>query len=348
MARNIKFSVLIPVYNVENFITQCVDTVLNQRYENFEVILINDGSTDSSGKICNDYAGKDKRIKVFHQKNQGLLIARRNAISKASGDFCLFLDSDDYWDYDLLETIYLIICEYDCDLVIFKYRKVSENGIYISEPPAVFTDKMIFEGKDKEKLFKKILNSSDLNNLVCKAVKRSIIDDDTDYFNYQKFNNAEDLLQTISLIYNAEKIVYIDKPMYNYRTASSSITQKFNVNCLRDITIARSSFLRYLKMLKLDSEDNLKLFYQFYFSSILSYIFDLINSNVVKSEKIEIFNEIKNLQLYIDSLNYIDTSKFLLRHKPIFYLFNKNHYQLLFVYVKTINFVRKSIKNLGA
>lgn len=136
--QKIKFSVLIPVYNVENFITECIDSLLNQTYQNFEVILIDDGSTDSSGNICNEYVKKDKRIKVYHQTNQGLIMARRNSIAKASGDFCLFLDSDDYWDYDLLETINQIICEYDCDLVIYKYKRVSKKRVFISEAKSVF------------------------------------------------------------------------------------------------------------------------------------------------------------------------------------------------------------------
>lgn len=339
-----KFSVLIPVYNVENFLVECLDSVLKQGYKDFEIILIDDGSTDSSGKICDEYAKKDNRVKVYHQSNQGLIMARRNAIPDATGDFCLFLDSDDYWNFGLLEMINETICKYNCDMVIYKYNRVSKKGAVICEAESVFKDKMIFDRENKEQLFKKIINSSDLNNLVCKAVKHSIIDN-VDYSQYKKIRNAEDLLQSIPLLYNAEKIVYIDKPMYNYRMVSTSMTQTFNINLFRDVTTVRGVLMQYIQKLKIDNEDNLNLFYQFYIKAILDYIFALISSNITKIEKIEILNNIKNLPLYIDTLNYIDTSNLSLRQKNAFYLFNKDYFQVLFVYARTVEFLKKILNS---
>ena len=96
MTSNLRFSILIPVYNVENYLEQCLNSVLNQKYRNFEIILINDGSSDSSGEICESFAVKDNRIRLFNQTNQGLIKTRRLAISLATGDYILFLDSDDF------------------------------------------------------------------------------------------------------------------------------------------------------------------------------------------------------------------------------------------------------------
>ncbi|NLJ77125.1 MAG: glycosyltransferase family 2 protein [Peptococcaceae bacterium] len=343
VAGKIKFSILIPVYNVENYIHECLNSILDQTYRNFEIIIINDGSTDSSGNICDHYALEDARIRVFHQKNQGLLMARRNAIPQARGDFCLFLDSDDYWDNNLLETVYETICDYNCDLIIFRYSRVSEDGVVISDSSALFRDNMIFEGQDKKKIFKKMIKSPTLNNLVCKAVKRSLIDD-KDYSVYQKLDYGEDLLQSIPLIYNAKKIIYKDNPMYNYRMVPSSITQKININSFRDITIAWSTLLRYLRMLELDDQDNLKMFYQFCLGSIIKDIFQLATSNFAKDELLRAFEKIKSLQLYINSLNYIETSKLPLKYRPLFYFFNKSHYQLLLLYARTGAFVRRVIQ----
>ena len=160
----IKYSILIPVYNAERYLTKCIESVLNQTYENYEVILVDDGSNDSSGIMCDEFTKTDKRIKAFHQTNQGLIMARRNGIAKATGDFCLFLDSDDYWDIDLLETINQAILQYKCDLVIFKYRKVSETGNVLFEGSSIYQDRTIFEHNDKEIIFKHLIISSELNN----------------------------------------------------------------------------------------------------------------------------------------------------------------------------------------
>ncbi|HFD2030270.1 TPA: glycosyltransferase family 2 protein [Clostridium perfringens] len=341
--KEIKFSVLIPVYNVQKFIVECIESVLNQTYGNFEIILIDDGSTDLSGTICEEFAKKDKRIKVYHQKNQGLIMSRRNAITKASGDYCLFLDSDDYWDSDLLEIINKTISTYDCDLIIYRFKRVSEDKNFIYDNKCVFNDKMVFESNNKEQLFKKIISSSDLNNLVCKAAKRSIIDE-ADYEEYKKIKNSEDLLQSLPLIYNAKKIVYLNNTMYNYRISTNSMTKTFNINLIKDITTVRGILLEYIKKLKFDDKENIKSFYQFYINSVLNYIIDLIKSDVSIEEKNKILDSIKNLQLYIDGLKYIDTSKLSFIHKTIFYLFNNRYYKTMIVYVNIIVFLKKIIK----
>jgi glycosyltransferase involved in cell wall biosynthesis len=337
--QKIKFSVLIPVYNVEKFIMECIESVLSQTYQNFEIILINDGSTDSSGIMCEEYAAKDNRIKTYNQKNQGLIMARRKAIAKASGDFCLFLDSDDYWESNLLEMINQKICEYNCDLVIFKYKRVSEKGDFLSEAPFVFNDNMIFDSENKEVIFKEIIGGSNLNNLVCKAVKRSIIDN-TDYSQYSKIKNAEDLLQSLPLLYKAEKIVYIGTAFYNYRVVENSITQKFDVNLLRDVTIVREDLLKYLKRLKLDNENNIRAFYTFYMNVALSYIAKLVNSDISKRNKISIIREFQDSPLYKESLNKTNLSKFTLEQKVLFYLLSKNYYRSIFLYGKTFKALR--------
>ncbi|HDR7787023.1 glycosyltransferase family 2 protein [Bacillus cereus group sp. Bc252] len=340
---NPKFSVLIPVYNVEEFIAECIESVLNQTYQNFEVILINDGSTDSSGMVCEEYAKKDNRLKLYHQNNQGLLTSRQNAISKASGDFCLFLDSDDYWETELLEKINQTIDEYNCDLVIFKYKRVSEKGEFISEAPSIFKDETVFDNKNKEELFKKIINSSNLNNLVCKAVKRNLLNN-IDHSQDYKVKNGEDLLQSLPLLYKSKRTIYVNYALYNYRTVLSSITNTLNVNFLKDITVVRGSLLYYLKKLGMDTEDNLKEFYQFYMQLFLNYIFELINSNISKKDKITIITNFQQEQLYKDAMEKIKISGFSSEKKILFYLIRKNYYKAIFIYGKVINSLKKITK----
>lgn len=343
LSMSIKFSVLIPVYNVEKYLIDCVNSVLKQTYQNFEIILIDDGSTDSSGVICDDFLYKDNRIKVFHQENQGLLITRRNLLKKSNGDFCIFLDSDDYWDINLLESVNTIICEHKCDMVIFKHKIVSHDKIIITD--SVFEDQLILNSQNKNILFENFINSSILNNLWNKAFKSTIIDKENEYFEYKQVKNGEDLLQLLPLICNASKIVYLDKPLYNYRINFESITHTFNLNFFRDFTIVRGKLLEYLNKLKYSTPLNLKNFFTRYVKVILDYIYTLINQRLSYKEKIVIFYEIKKINLYIEAMNYVSYSDLTLKYIIGLFLFNKNYYRFLFIYGKTIAFLRK-VRNL--
>ncbi len=112
-------SVIIPVYNVEEYLRECVDSVLCQTYGNFEIILVDDGSTDSSGEICDEYLEKDERVTVIHQKNGGLSVARNAGLSETNGDYIYFLDSDDYISENAIETLLKIAQRDNSDIVFF-------------------------------------------------------------------------------------------------------------------------------------------------------------------------------------------------------------------------------------
>ena len=116
------FSVIVPIYNIEKYIRRCIDSVLLQSFTDFELILVDDGSPDSCGAICDEYAKKDERIKVIHQENGGLVSARQAGIKAASGDYIFHLDGDDAVLPDALESAYKIICDTDADIVSFSYK----------------------------------------------------------------------------------------------------------------------------------------------------------------------------------------------------------------------------------
>ena len=122
---NVSFSFVIPVFNVENYILQCVESIINQNYNNFEVILVDDGSTDSSGAICDEIKLRDERISVIHQQNQGLSGARNSGLAVAKNEYIIFLDSDDYWiSNDALGIIAKNINETSSDLVIWNFFEI--------------------------------------------------------------------------------------------------------------------------------------------------------------------------------------------------------------------------------
>ena len=142
------FSILTPVYKVEKYLNACIDSVLNQTYGDFELILVDDGSPDNSGKICDDYAQKDSRIKVIHKENGGLISARREAVKHASGEYCVFLDSDDFVENNILEILFAKISEHNCDVVCYGYNKVDQHGAFLHSSEDIKSECLIEEKRE--------------------------------------------------------------------------------------------------------------------------------------------------------------------------------------------------------
>jgi glycosyltransferase involved in cell wall biosynthesis len=223
-----KFSVMIPVYNTGQFLERCLDSVLNQSFQDFEIVLVDDGSTDlNTIKICDRY-GENEKIKVVHKDNEGLLITRRRAMQYCEGEYFCFLDSDDYWNKNLLQEVNSAIEEYHCDLVLFRFKR---QGTRRNAPsPKLFRNKTIFDESNKDELFKCFFDRAHLNNLVLKVAKRKIVDMDVDYSAYASVVHAEDKLQSLPILCNADKICYIAKPLYYYCNNPKSVTRKQDKN----------------------------------------------------------------------------------------------------------------------
>lgn len=212
-----KFSILVPIYNVEKFLPKCLKSIENQTYKDFEVILVDDGSQDSSGKICDIYIkNHGNNTIVIHKKNNGLISARRTGINQAKGEYCIFCDSDDFLENYALEKINKVIEKFKADLIIYNAYSFDKK----SKSP--FFEHILTEGfvKDKRVIYDKLLLSYTLNSICLKAVKRELFDRDKDYSQFYKCNFGEDLLQTIPVIKNAKKIYYLDECLYNYRITS--------------------------------------------------------------------------------------------------------------------------------
>lgn len=124
-----KFSIIVPVYNVEDYLPRCVDSILNQQYPDFELILVDDGSTDNSSIICDKYANKDNRIRVIHKENGGVSTARNIGIENASGEYITFCDSDDYYKDNLLEVAFRYLDDNSLDLLCFNYETLHNTGL---------------------------------------------------------------------------------------------------------------------------------------------------------------------------------------------------------------------------
>lgn len=340
-----KYSILIPVYNVEKYIRKCLDSVVNQTYKDFEVIIMIDGSTDSSANICEEYAAKDERLKVFYQENRGLLLTRRNSLNKAKGEYILFLDSDDYYELHLLKTINEYISKYSCDLLLFRFKRVTNAGKVYATDINIFPDESIFTNDNKNLIWETVIASNKLNNIWAKVVKRDLIDFETDYSPF-KDKKGEDLLQSLPLLYNANKILYLDKTLYNYRLSSTGRGRNFKLKYLDDMEDVRKVTLKYLYKAKNVSKKDLELFYSFYTLSIIHLIRAMIVNYKMDQIIVDKLNQVKKQDLFVDSKKFLVLSTFNTSDKILYYLLINGKYKLLNITIKTNSRIRWLIKKI--
>lgn len=213
-------SIIVPVYNVENYLRKCLDSIVNQTYKNLEIILIDDGSDDNSDKICDEYATKDNRIVVIHKINGGLSDARNAGLEIAKGEYIGFVDSDDYISEDMYEFLYNLAIENDLDVAMCASCNVYEDGKV--KRPKVF-ETLFFDKKEKiiENLF---LNKADgLSISVCnKLFKKYVLKNR--YFDINK--TSEDVFYVLKWIENTEKFGRSAAVKYYYVQRSQSITHQ--------------------------------------------------------------------------------------------------------------------------
>lgn len=206
-------SIIVPVYNVEKFLDKCITSIKKQTYKNIEIILVDDGSVDSCPAMCDKYATEDGRIKVIHKENGGLSSARNAGLDIASGEYVLFVDSDDYIEAELCETVLAYMSE-DVDIVAFGFKRVFDEG----EEKVEFTGRAI--SVSKPELFQAYINRENFTHMVCDKMFRHNL------FQNMRFIEgrlAEDLAISYKLFGNARKAVAIDTCFYNYYTRSNSI-----------------------------------------------------------------------------------------------------------------------------
>jgi hypothetical protein len=230
--------------------------------------------------------------------------------------------------------------DYGCDLIIFNYRRVTPEKTY-NNPP-LFENGSLFDRWNKNEIFEKIITGSELNNIWIKAVKRNLVDT-SDYTRYKFIKNAEDLLLSLPLLYNANRILYLDKVMYNYRMNLASITHKFNIRMIKDITIVRGKVLKYMRRLGMMKEPYLKLFYRYYMSGVMNYLSDLSVSDMNIIRKKKIMGKIQNFRLYKKALPYVYEWDFSEDDRIRFYLFKNEFYRLYILYENTVRFIKSHI-----
>ena len=211
-----KISIIIPIFNAEKYLERCISSVLNQTYKNFEAILVDDGSTDNSSLICDNYALKDKRIKIIHKKNGGVSSARNVGVENSEGKYIVFMDSDDFIDTDCLET-FIKYRRYDFIMCGFKE--------YIEYSVKREINHKLYIAKNNEET-KRIALKKEYIDFISfpwmKMLKTSIIKNNNIVFD-EKMDYGEDTCFILQYLAKCNNAIIIEKPLYNYAIVNGSL-----------------------------------------------------------------------------------------------------------------------------
>jgi glycosyltransferase involved in cell wall biosynthesis len=325
----IKVSVVVPIYNVEKYIGTLIESLQEQTLKDIELILVDDGSPDRSGDICDEYASKDSRIIVIHKKNGGVSAARNDGMERAQGEYIIFCDSDDWLPLDALEKLYNEGKRVDADIIIGDVYQ-SKNGDnklarFYAEP---------FVTEDKEFISKMI--QADFYRTYCpmppvegpafgyggpwnKAVRLNILRENNIKFDVRVKGIFDDILYTAYILACAKRISYITEPVYYYRIIPMSITRTYKPNAL-EINDAIFNSWREFRI----QYDSGTLYEKPYYAVVVRrfaeilpvYFFSKKNTKSFPQKMREISNVLCQ-EPYMSALDYVDISKLTKYHRLI-------------------------------
>lgn len=305
---DIKVSIIIPVYKVEQYLNQCVDSVINQTYKNIEVILVDDGSPDNCPEICDEYAKRDKRIKVIHKVNEGVSSARNIGLKSASGDYILFIDSDDWLEADAVKECISYAERYkDIGCVMFTYvKEYGENKYekHIYSGDKEFLSKESFFNEVYRRLFGlvnfELHYPEKLENLTpcCMKMYRRDLAMNGYFISLEKIGSCEDGVYNILALKECDLAIYIDKSYYHYRYIKGSITTKYRPNL-----IPQWENLFEIMQKEIDSNDYSKDFQEALNNRIALSILG-IGLNALSNKNADFFDNVHYIKDYLRSNMY--------------------------------------------
>jgi len=307
-----QFSIIVPVYNIENYIRECVDSVLNQNFDDYELILVDDGSTDNSGKICDSYAQMDRHVHVIHKRNGGPSAARNDGIHKANSDFIIFLDGDDYWCKnsmlsDLAEYIKLV----NADVVVYGGQSLFEDH-----------DSVLINNEDMNVLVKKeTCYSSDdfirthlMNNTYYQwypwlyAFNKNLFLDNLLYFPQDR--KYEDPYLIWRILLRADKIGVLSKNYYIYRrNRTGATTSAHSCQSLRDFLWVLDDNIKTVNNMSMDEDIKKLLRDNFSKSYFVCCIMATLLNGKEKRQYIQELKEKKYIMNYAGSPKYVCINK---------------------------------------
>ena len=292
-------SIIVPVYNVEKYIDKCINSITNQTYSNIEIIIINDGSTDNSLKICEDLAKNDKRIKLINTSNSGVSHARNTGINNCNGEYIIFVDSDDFIKSSMIETLYKNIKKYKCDISICNVGRVTEDGRIISKQKEL--NKTILFSKEefvKNLYNREMINGYPVNKLIKKKCTKGIRFDES-------IKHLEDWDYLCRLSDNIKKVVYESKDFYYYyvNRNNSAVHDSFNESWITDLK-ARKKNLKYTN--NYSDIDKTYFFFDYVVNAMNALAYLKITNKINMNKKNELMNVKKQYYKMLIKSRYLN------------------------------------------
>ncbi len=272
-------SVIVPIYNVEKYLDRCIKSIVNQTYENLEIILVDDGSPDNSPKMCDEWAKKDKRIKVIHKENGGVSSARNIGIDKSRGEWITFVDADDYIEPTYAEDMLAVSNDFDTKYICCGYNKV-----YSNKSETINSSGEIIELNKKDFLIALLNVQTSYGFVHMKLIHKDVIGN-------VRFNEelpvGEDALFNVQLCKNLDKAVIYNKPLYNYRINLNSVVRKYDEHYVDKYTNSMTKMKAYIdKNYKNDETVKLNIYNYIVYHLMLicvNYCYNPKNKNKFKS-----------------------------------------------------------------
>jgi glycosyltransferase involved in cell wall biosynthesis len=297
---DIKISVIVPVYNVEEYLSECLDSIQKQTYKNIEVILVNDGSNDNSGKICDTYSEKYENFKVIHKINEGVSIARNTGLAKATGDYCIFIDSDDYIDSSMIELLVNKAISDNADIVLCGICLVNTN---FHKSKRKFRHQNYFEKCSENLSEKEFINTLIKNPLqpyfgapYNKLIRRKLLVDNSVL--YEKYENfAEDTCFNYKIFNIADRICAVENILYYHRVnAGNSLSRlKHSYEYMKTRSIVIHNLYNNLTT-KYDGLIENK-------NVISQMLFEYCVDSIVNENTVNVSTKIKNLKSIMNSMD---------------------------------------------
>lgn len=232
-------SVIIPVYNIENYLHDCVQSLLSQTYRNLELLLIDDGSTDASGCLCDKWQQTDRRIRVIHKPNGGVADSRNTGLDAIQGEYYCFVDGDDTVQTDYIETMYSLLNEYDADIAMCMYSYTWEDGSTKRTRNGEFSDEHIFMNTGNDALMNMLYS-----RIYAPACWGKLFRNDGNVVRFPHYAIGEDMLFTTEHFLRAEKVIMSNRPLYNYMQHDASVMHSVNPDKIYDLVVSGDEMLK--------------------------------------------------------------------------------------------------------
>lgn len=349
----IDISIVVAAYNVEKYINECIKSLLNQSCDNYEIIIVDDGSTDSTAKIIDSFSGNEN-IKIIHKKNEGVSVARNVGIENANGKWLTFVDGDDFVDSEFIINIRKIINNIECDMIVFNYNAYfNYDNKFECRTLPFNNDQFITKYKDffQKRMISQYYEGGDDRTIVssgttwCKVIKNEIV----------KRNNirykpglikAQDTVFWLNITEKANKIYYFNKYLYNYRLSFSSISsgKKFIKESEKEFDKLIKEYRTFVKNKDYSFIEALNLRYIQVIMWNIDHNFFNINNNIKIRNRINLLKDLSYKKDYRKAINHANGKDLPIRIRLMLYFIKNNKFfEYYFVY-KIYNFL-SLIKN---